>query len=166
MNQNRINLYSSLPLAECVSRLNIFLGLRDACPIMGRVSDTSLRVRKRIAGRNAFQIRLVAEIRPGGAGTIISGSFAMHPFVRLITVVWFIGLFLGCGAIFLRTLGLFIDPTSQRSPDAWVGLAGPPLILLVVYGSFRLVRELARREAGFITNHLIGLLETGPSDAT
>ena len=61
---------------------------------VGRVTESSLRLRRRIEHRNSFQRRLVATLRPEGTGTVISGRFVMHPLVFLFTTVWFTGVIL------------------------------------------------------------------------
>ena len=179
VNANRIELYSPLPPAECVSRLTsacdadsslrtpleAFLGSCGFKPVLGRVTDTSLRLRKRIDYRNSFQTRLTAAIRPEGAGTVISGSFSMHPFVRVFTIIWFAGVILIGGSMFAVALGSFISHASHRPDNAWLGLAGPPLMLAFGYGLFRLGRYLARREASFITDFLIQVLNANTRNA-
>src|SRR4051812_21410120 len=116
MNSNRIELIAPLPPAECASRLKAvidtersalfsFAGLFGSRPVVGRVTESSLRLRKRIGYRNSFQSFLTATMRPEAGGTLISGDVAMHPFVRVFMFVWFGGVVLIGGTMFLATVG-------------------------------------------------------------
>ena len=90
----------------------------------------------------------------------------MHSFVRVFMIVWFAGVIVIGGAIFFVTVGSFLFGTSQRPDNAWIGAVAPPLMLAFGYGLFRLGRYLSRREASFITDFLIQVLNANTRDAS
>ena len=88
------------PPAECVSRLReeidsgvmTYLFGIGSKSFTGRVSESSLSLRRRISYRNSFQTVLRARMRPERGGTLISGTCGMHPLVKAFMLVWFGGL--------------------------------------------------------------------------
>jgi hypothetical protein len=134
MNSGRINLLAPFGQAECVSRLTAAIdaeqsllssiaALRGSKPVVGWVTESSMRLRKRIGYGNSFQSYLTrcevrerskthssttATMRPEAGGTAISGKIAMHPLVRAAMIVWFGAIIYMAGAPFIRTLYLMI----------------------------------------------------------
>jgi len=169
MNSNRIELLTPLTPEECASRLMAvidtersalfsFAALFGTRPVIGRVTDSSLRLRKRIGYRNSFQSFLTATMRREAEGTVISGEVAMHPFVRIFMIIWFSGVILIGGTIFLVTIGSLISHSAHQQQNAWVGAVIFPAMLVFGYGLIQFGRYLARGEAPFLEDFLIQTL--------
>ncbi len=169
MESNRIELFSPLPPIECAARLASaidcersalisFSSIFGSKPIAGKVTETSLRLRKRIGYRNSFQNFLTATMRPEGTGTVISGEFAMHPIVRVFMTIWFGGVILIGGTMFIGTIGGFLFGLAPHGDNAWIGVVVPPLMLLFGFALVRFGSYLARDEARFITDFLLQVL--------
>jgi hypothetical protein len=162
-------MFSPLSPAECASRLAAVLdsdrlagfslpALFGSNPVIGRVTATSLRIHKRIGYRNSFQTCLTATMRAEAGGTLISGKFGMHPFVRFFMGFWFGGIIL-IGGSFSVVVAISLFPGSGHYyHDAWMGLVGPPVILAFGIGLVRFGRFLTRDESKFLTDFLVHAL--------
>lgn len=128
-------------------------------PVVGIITGSSLRLRKRIGYRSSFQTSLVAEIHPEGAGAVAVGRYGMFPATKAFLVVW-IGLVgLVAGAFFLAMAASFFQGSGPRQDDLGSGLlisSGMLLFGVVLVGLGRL---LARDEAKFLTGFLVRLWE-------
>lgn len=167
VNSNRIQLLSPLTPAECVSRLagvidterSAIFSLARSRPVVGRVTDSFLRLRKRIRYRNSFQSFLTATMRPEAGGTLISGEVAMHPFVRVFMFMWLGGVLLIGGTMFLATVGSMVIGSGSHHQNAWMGVVIPPVMLAFGFGLVCFGRYLAREEARFLKDFLIRTLD-------
>lgn len=166
---NPIELYSPLSLTECAQRLESaidcersvlisFSSMFGTKPVVGRVTQTSLKLRKRIGYRNSFQSFLTAAMRAEGTGTVISGEFAMHPFVRVFMILWFSGVILIGGTMFFITIGALLFGPTHHGDHAWIGAVVPPIMIGFGVGLIRFGQYLARNEARFITDFLLQTL--------
>jgi hypothetical protein len=167
---NHLDLYSPLAPSACASRIRAEIdvekfvslsALFGSKPVVGRVTDSTLRLRKRIWYRNSFQTYLTATMRPEGSGTRICGEFAMHGFARAFMAVWFGLVLLIGGGSFIFALISGLRDTSQLQSALSVFLFGAPMLvfgtLLVWFG-----RYLARDEARFMTEFLRNLVAPNP----
>jgi hypothetical protein len=132
--------------------------------VIGRVTDTSLRLRKRIRYRNSFQSHLTATLRPEAGGTVISGEVAMHPFVRVFMFIWFGGVILIGGTMFVAAIGTIFFGSGSQHQNAWMGAVIPPVMLVFGFGLLRFGRYLARDETRFLTDFLIQTLKAHAQD--
>ena len=127
---------------------------------MGRVSDTSFWLQKRIDYRSSFQTVLRANLSAAeGGGTLIVGEFAMHPFVRVFMGCWFafIGVFGGLAS--LGSIAQMLAGTSRPQSQTWAFILVPPFLLAFGVGLLRLGRTLAQKEARFVTAFLVRILD-------
>lgn len=167
VNSNRIQLLSPLTPAECVSRLagvidterSAIFSLARSRPVVGRVTDSFLRLRRRIGYRNSFQSFLTATMRPEAGGTLISGTVAMHPFVRVFMFMWLGGVLLLGGTMFIATVSSMVIGSDSHHQNAWMGVVIPPAMLAFGFGLMCFGRYLAREEARFLTDFLIRTLD-------
>ena len=162
----RVELFTPLPPPECARRLSSAIdddgwlwlislrGLVGSKPVIGHVTETWLRLRKRIGYRNSFQTILSASLRPEGGGTLIHGTAGVHVVVRAFMFVWFGGVMLGGGAIFLGTLAALLFGSGPRPPNAWAGIVMPWVMLGFGIGLVAGCRYLARDETRFLTDFL------------
>jgi hypothetical protein len=166
----RIELSSPLTPAGCASRLREVIDIEGVAtalfglgskPVIGKISESSFRLRRRIRYGNSFQIFLFATIRPKAGGTLISIGFAMHPFVRIFSVVWFAALTLIGGKIFLSTAWTTLFDRSGDSRDA-LGIAVPLAMLGFGIALLRFGRYLARNDPRFLSDFLIEKLDAHP----
>jgi len=173
----RLELYSSLPLDECARRISdaidsersplfSLVSLFGSHPVAGRVDGFSLSLRKRIGYRNSFQSHLTATMRAEGSGTLVSGEFAMHPFVRVFMTIWFSGVILIGGTMFIVATGAFLFGSPPRGNNAWVGIFVPPVMVAFGFALVRFGRYLARDEARFITEFLVRVLNANDRKAS
>ena len=160
----RLELRSPLPPIECARRIASAIDtdslfslafLFGSNPVVGRVTESSLRLRRRIKYRNSFQKLLVVTMRPEGSGTVISGKFVMHPIIRVFTAIWFTGVIVIGGALFVRALHLFLLGSVLREDGVWQGLVFPPC--MIVFGLL-LTRFGTRADIQFIEDFLVEML--------
>lgn len=146
------------------SALFSLAGLVGSKPVVGRVTETSLQLRKRIGYRNSFQSFLSATLRHEAGGTLISGEVAMHPFVTVFMFIWFGFVILIGGTMFVATVGTLFFGPGNRHENAWMGAVIPPVMLVFGFGLVRFGRYLARDEARFLTDFLIQTLNAHVHD--
>ena len=158
-NMTQIELFSPLPPAECAARLReavdrwdfgpFFLWATGSHPVVGRVSEESFCLWKRISYNNSFQPRLRGTISADGIGTLISGKLAMNLLVRIGVSLW-LGFIAVVGSVLI--LGALLAQNGWR--DA--------IILSAVFAFgwciVRFSRWLARDDADFLTRFLIETL--------
>lgn len=147
-----IEVFSPFCPDDCASRLDAaidsewkFFGSK---PVIGRASESSLRLRKRIFYNNSFQSILVATMRPEQRGTIISGTCGMRPVVRIGMLIWFAGVIL---------IGLPVAFSMLRTHDS-MGVAIPVGLLVFGFALIKFGRYLARNETRFLKDFLIQTL--------
>jgi hypothetical protein len=124
-------------------------------PVIGKVSEFSLTLNKRINYRNSYQPYLTATMRPELGGTAISGVLAMHPFVRIFNVVWF-------GFVTIIFLGMGWASLSGKRGDSRetsLMLIVPLGMLCFGIGLIWFGRFLARNEPKFLEDFLIQTLD-------
>jgi hypothetical protein len=164
----RLEIFSPLPPAECAARLASTIdrersllfsstALLGSKPVIGQASESSLRLRKRIRYRNSFQSFLFATMRPQQGGTLISGTFAMHPMVRTFMFVWFGFVAVIGGALTLATVRGTLSSSDGNSHSP-MGVIIPVGMLCIGLALIRFGRYLARNEARFISDFLIQTL--------
>lgn len=170
MNSNRIQLLAPLTPAECASRLSVAIdaerltmfsvaGWSGSRPVVGRVTNSSLRLRKRLKYRNSFQSFLTATMRPEAGGTLISGEVAMHPFIRVFMVVWLGNVGLIGVLMLLVTISSMMMGSDHADQDAWMGVVIPAVMFAFGFGLVGFGRYLARDEGRFLTNFLMQTLD-------
>ena len=154
-----VELYSPLSPEECTTRLNAamdrplwrsvsFSQIFGSRPVIGSVDDETVTLRKRIRYRNSFQTFLSAKMEPHGAGTIIRGELAMHPWVRAFIPFWLGGVVLFCVAGVIFTLF-----SESFLPLLMIPLMCGAMFLFGVAGVY-FGRYVARDEAGFLMDFL------------
>src|SRR5277367_2110356 len=164
--QNRIEVFSPFTPADCASRLReaidggvmVSLFGMGSKPVIGRVSESSFRLRRRIRYHNSYQTYLTATMRPELGGTVISGVCAIHPLVRIFNIVWFGGVALIGGAVFLATGWNALSGKSGESRDTLLGMIIPLVMLAFGIGLVRFGRYLARNDPRFLITFLIQTL--------
>ena len=154
-----ILLISPLQPDECAARIQAatdregLLGWSGSRPVVGRVSNRSVRLSKRIGFRNSFQTFLVGRLEAGEDGTVFRGRTGMHPVVIALMLIWLIGIVLfGSVAIVAVIWGAL----------AGVNVAGLMfflLITLLVVGFIWFGRWLARDEERFLVSFVAGAID-------
>jgi len=167
----RIDLVSPLTLAECVSRVSAALSApRSSGPhaerfhstqVVGRVTPSSLRLRVRIGYKNSFQSVLIAKLSQESRGTAISGDIRMYWFVRVFLLLWFSGVILIGGTIFVVTARDLLVGAAATGPR-WSGLLLPWIMLSGGLGVVWFGRHLARTEGDLLTAFLRKTLDAVP----
>ena len=140
--------------------------LSGSKPVVGWVTDSSMRLRKRIGYGNIFQSYFKASMRPEAGGTVISGKITMHPLVRLFVIVWFGAIIYIPGPAFLRTIYSMIVGSSTEYENTAVLLVMFPVMLALGYGLIAFGRYLARDESRFLTEFLIRELDARDRNGT
>jgi hypothetical protein len=163
---SHIQLFTPLTPSECVSRLvevvdeersllfswNAFFGSRE---VLGKVTQRSIRLRKRIKGRNSFQMFLIATMRPEEGGTEISGRISMHPFTRIFMIIWFsMAAILGL----LTAIASLFHSSIEGRTISWQGILQPLIMLLFGYGLLRFGLWNRQEEASFLKEFLLRTL--------
>ena len=170
----RIELHSPHPPAECASRLSAAIDAENSAllslagvfgnkPFLGRVTETSLHLRKRIAYRNSFQSMFSGTMRPSNGGTVITGDFAMHPFVIVFMAVWFCGVLGIGGTLAIATIAHLFSGAEPRGDHDWLGIVAPVGMAIFGVALVAVGRYIARQEAQFITDFLTRTLDAAPN---
>jgi|SRR6185369_6269695 len=130
----------------------------NAKPVIGKASESKLRLRKRIGYRNSFQSHLRASMQRSAEGTAISGKVGVNPFVPVTMAIWFGMVTAIGGAAFFRTVSAMRSGAGNLKPNAWIGLVGP--LTMVTFGVVVAGVGLygARDEARFLTDFLVTTL--------
>ena len=146
---DKVELYSPLPRAECIKRLDtafisfwVSFGLRNT---IDNASTSHFSAGVRIRYRNSFQTTMYAKLADDGQGTRIVCRFGMNAFVRLFLLFWFGGLASVAVAIVLSAASLF-GLQSDNAPHPLVGIAGCTLLFALGLGLVRFGRNLANDE--------------------
>jgi len=92
--------------------------------ILGRIREASFRLQKRRYYRNSFAPFFYGQFAPADSGTLITGEFRMHPFVRVFMAFWFSFL-----AVFVITALVLPSRGQQES-------AGGRAFILLIAGAF------------------------------
>jgi hypothetical protein len=169
--EDRIEVFSPFAPADCVSRLRgaidggvmVSLFGVGSKPVIGKVSESSLRLRRRIRYGNSFQTFLTATMRPEPGGTVISGACTMHPLVRIFNVVWFAIVALFGGTLLLATGWNALYGNGGPSRETLWGILIPLVLLSFGIGLVRLGRYLARDDPQFLMDFLAQILEARPN---
>jgi len=167
MRAEQISLFSPFPPDECAQRLAnaidrevSLLRTPGSQPVIGRVSEKSIRLRKRSWYGNSFRPVLVAKLEARDSGTAISGKLAPATFHRVFWRIWLIGIWLIGGLMFLEGLIILVaPPTDHGTTDLLAALVFPPLILLAGVLFKRFGVRLARGEYSFLKSFLRATVE-------
>lgn len=170
MISGRIKLLAPYGQAECVSRLSAaidtehsvlssYAALSGSKPVVGSVTESGMRLRKRIGYGNAFQSYLRATMRPEAGGTAIFGNISVHPLVRVAMIVWFGAIIYLAGPAFLHTVYSMLVGSAPEYENSGVLLVMFPVILACGFGLIAFGRYLARDETRFLTEFLIKELD-------
>lgn len=163
-----VALISTSPLGTCCSQLNLKIDqpwtIMGDRPVIGRIYETKLWMRKRIRYRNPFQILLRARLFEQAGSTHIQCYFSMRPFVVIFLTMWFGGVLLLGGGVFLMCLAGLILAYQSMPAGTWMGLLIPPWMVLFGFGIIQFGRYLARDERQFLLDFLCETLMARPVD--
>jgi hypothetical protein len=174
MGVDRIELFTRLQPGECVARLSeaidaerlsvlYFETWRGSKSVLGEVSESSLRLRKRIRYKNSFQTFLTATMKPMAEGTCIEGKFAMNPVVQVAMLIWFA--FVTPGAWrFVRAVGQLLMNSGGSNEVDWMSIVLPPGMLAAGLAVMGVGRYFARNERQFLKDFLIRTLDAQPAE--
>jgi hypothetical protein len=165
MASDEISLFSPHPPDECARRLRLVTDpprrFRGRNPLVGTVEDTSLRLRRRIAYRNSFQIHLAADLLPENGGSRLQCRFGMHRLAVAFIVVWFslvgIGLAIGIAAAF----DLLGSAPAVHGP-LWPAAIVPVLMAVFAVVWLKFARRLAVEDEAFLLEFLRFSLDAEP----
>jgi hypothetical protein len=125
--------------------------------VIGQVRERSLRLRKRIRGRNSFQTFLFAGVAAVGSQTRFDCRFGMHPALIAFMAFWF-GALLVMGGMAASELG-----SVWAGSDSFPGRVpiGAFLLGLVVLGIgfIALGRFSSKGDVAFLTEFLLSTVE-------
>ena len=151
------DLVSPLPLNECVRRLRAatdgMWSIGGSKSVQGSVSETAIRLRKRILYRNSFQCWLSAKLAEDNGQTRLYCTFGLHPFVLIFLEIWIGIVSVISLTIAMQTAWLWLRGSSL-SPNVWLGIVFPLImagfaILLLKFGN-----SLAQDEPAFLIEFL------------
>jgi hypothetical protein len=144
------------PLArdECVARLRfridrpwMIVGLR---PVLGRVDQISMRLRKRIWYGNSMQTILRASLHDHQGGTRIDCRLGISRFFAWFYGIWFAGV-AGIGGLMLVIVTYqYVAGSRSPAPNAWLVYVVIPGMVILGVAVDRFGRFLARGEKGFL----------------
>jgi len=138
---------------ECVRRLRMVTDPRrrhrNNNPLIGVITDTTLRLRRRLAYRNSFQTFLFATMKREGDGTRLRCRFGMHPVAVGFLVVWFCFVIVGLGVGLTVAFDLFgIDHGLDR--PLWPAAVVPVFMAVFALFWLKFSRRLAEEDELFM----------------
>ena len=161
--RGEIELLSPLSREACAARLDDAVDTGwtgfGSKPAIGRVDQTSFRIRKRLpaAVHNSFQSYLTGRMEDSGSATRVRCQFGMHPFVRVFMAIWFAMLFaFGAGWIVMAS------HSNGAGGFTVVGAIIP--IMMAVFGVGLVIfgRFFARNEQRFLLDFLAQTIDARP----
>lgn len=148
-----IDLLSPYRPEECVRRLRMVSDPRRSSrgnsPLIGAITDTTLRLRRRLAYRNSFQTFLFATMERQGDGTLLHCRFGMHPAAVVFLIVWFSFVIIGLGVGLAVAFDLFgIDHGIDK--PLWPAAIIPVFMSVFALVWLKLSRRLAEEDEVFM----------------
>ncbi|MGD9367727.1 MAG: hypothetical protein PVH87_18650 [Desulfobacteraceae bacterium] len=138
---------------------NSFFSQSGSKPIAGKVTRTSINIRKVISYRNSFQIMLKASLKEDSGGTTIICRFGLHTFVKFFMYFWFGFIVLFGGIFWIVVVGAHILTGKIPEGEAWMGVLIPPILVVFGIGLLKFGKYLSKDEPGFLKDFLINLLD-------
>jgi hypothetical protein len=127
--------------------------------VAGKVSKELISIRKRINYGNSFQTVLKASLKPSENGTELLFTIGLHPFVKIFMSIWFGGLFVIGGLIFIITLSSLFEKNASADSGMIMGILIPPGMAIFGIALLKFGRYLARNESAFLKTFLVHLLD-------
>ena len=146
-------LTSSLPIVACISRLRGVVqsewALFGKSPVVGRVGESSFKLRKRLSGGayNSFQTYVSGRLTGDGVLTRLTCRFGMHWFVTLFTTLWLTPF------LAILTFSIADDLANLRAP-AFDDYFVFSVFALFGIGLLCIGRYMARNEKRYLLNFL------------
>lgn len=170
MFRKRISLIAPHSIAECKNLLSPHIDtsfIKDGFQsFVGKLTETKLRIRKRIHYRNGYQTVLDARLLPSDdeSQTVIAGHIGLQIFAIWYGLIWTSGVLLGI--IFLSIPSIIEYLSTYPKPQTegiFIGIFVPPCmllfsILLVTFG-----RWLARHEEAQLRAFLQETIQAVPN---
>ena len=164
MSSESFELISPLERAEFTRRLQAATApgsmIFSSMPVIGYVGESSLRLRKRISYRSTFRGWLFATLIDEDGHTRLHCRSGMHPFARVFMVIWFSGVLLIGGAMFIITIWTWLAGKVPLPTNAWLGVAVLPLMLGFGIGLMWFGQFIARKEEQFLIDFLRRTVDT------
>jgi hypothetical protein len=156
LGSERFDLLSPLPPTECSGRLRDavdgeWLRMNRGAPAIGRVRETSFRIRRRlpVMMHNSFQTYVSGRFIAEHGQTRLRCRLGMHPLIGIFMPLWFaLVVAFGAGWLFV---GLRQGATGVM---LWAGLTIPAVMTVFGIGLVRFGRFLARDEGPFLLDFL------------
>jgi hypothetical protein len=168
MDRSTFQLFAPLTPAECAARLApcvgedrlfSFAAWSDGKPLVGRVTESSLRLRKRICYRNDFQPVLRATVNAVAGGTSISARCGLSLSVRISMSIWFGALIALNGPMLYATLTSIVAGNGGVRTGQWLGVGAVTLMLIFGVGLLVFGRHLARGEDRYLRDFIVQTLD-------
>jgi hypothetical protein len=163
-NPTKTIFHSPHPIEECYRRLKEAVDTSlfpyfSSKQVAGRVSKRSISIRKRIYYRNSFQAVLRASLKPSPSGTEIISTVSLHPFVKIFMFIWFGGLIMIGGIIFVIALSSYFKENSLKDIGSIMWILIPPGMAIFGIALLKFGKYLARDESKVLKRFLIDLLD-------
>jgi hypothetical protein len=129
-------------------------GYRGNLPLIGDVGENTFRLQKRKFSRNDFAGHLYARFEPEPGGTRIEAYFDAPRWARYFMRIWLAFAVLIGTPIFVETVIDLVRGGHYTSGDQWVGLVGPPGLVLVGAVLPRVGRLLGKADERFMLEHV------------
>ncbi len=164
MASETIDLLSPYRPEECARRLRMVTDpsrrFRGKNPLVGNISDTALRLRRRLAYRNTFQTHLFAVLTPQDTGTHLRCRFGMHPAAMGFLAVWFAFVGIGLAVGFVVAFNLF--GIEHGNTPLWPAAIVPVFMAIFAFVWLKLARRLADEDETFLLEFMRFSLDAEP----
>jgi hypothetical protein len=122
--------------------------------VVGGISGTQLRARKRIWPGNSFQTHLWADLIEDRHGTLVQCRFSKDPTIILFVAFFLSVLVLVCGSVPLLMMPLLLSSKLQATAWAWIYIASPLLALVICLAIIWFGYRRARNERQLLIDFL------------
>jgi len=143
--RDAISLYTAKTISEC-QRMVKSVGYSAFGVVLASFDGYKFRLYVRRDYRNSFAPLFSGRLVPQTTGTRVEGRFGMHPFVKIFLAVWFAGVVIIGGFIFVSSIGQALSGDVSDNSKRHIGIVVPPILLGFGVLLVRFGKKLGRDE--------------------
>jgi hypothetical protein len=151
--RHAISIYTAKDISEC-QRAVRSVGYSAFGVVLASFDGYKFRLYVQRNYRNSFAPIFSGRLIPQVNGTRVEGRFGMHPFVKIFLAVWFGGVAIIGGLIFIRSIGQALSVYTSDNQHTLIGFAVPLILLFFGILLVRFGKQLGRNEETLILNWL------------
>jgi len=129
-------------------------GYKGDRPVLGEIFGETFRTRRKPHWRNDFAPNFYGTLHWEPGGTRIEGHFDVSRWVKNFMLVWLVLAVVIGGPIFVLSCLDIITGSHFTTGEIWVGITGPPVMVLFGFVLPRIGRAFAIGDEEFFLDHL------------